>query len=158
MHGKRTQAGVTLMELLIVVAIIGIIAAIALPNLMSAADKAKQRSTMAQMKSIGNALETYMVDVNFYPISSSMQTLETLDPRNMGIEPSYMSNVPTTDGWGGPLYYGSDTQGVGDAYTITSYGKDRKPSSGSVGATKSFDCDIIYQSGNFTAHPEGAQN
>ncbi len=59
------QKGFTLIELLIVVAIIGIIAAIAIPNLLNAIDRGKQKRTMADMRSVGTAIESYAVDNNF---------------------------------------------------------------------------------------------
>ena len=66
---RRRQAGFTLIELLIVVAIIGLIAAIAIPNLRNAMNKAKQGRTLADMRTIGSALETYSIDNNLYPRS-----------------------------------------------------------------------------------------
>src|SRR6266704_329694 len=63
----RKEKGFTLIELLIVVAIIGIIAAIAIPNLLNAIDRGKQKRTMADERSIGTAVESYAVDNNFYP-------------------------------------------------------------------------------------------
>ena len=58
----KSKKGFTLIELLIVIAIIGIIAAIAIPNLLTALQKAKQKATMGDMKSIGTAVESYMTD------------------------------------------------------------------------------------------------
>ena len=58
----RKQHGFTLIELLIVVAIIGIIAAIVIPNLLNAVDRSKQKRTMADMRSVGTACESYSVD------------------------------------------------------------------------------------------------
>src|SRR5882762_1185179 len=63
----RKQKGFTLIELLIVVAIIGIIAAIAIPNLLNAIDRGKQKRSMADIRSLGTATESYAVDNNFYP-------------------------------------------------------------------------------------------
>ncbi|MBI3447802.1 MAG: prepilin-type N-terminal cleavage/methylation domain-containing protein, partial [Acidobacteria bacterium] len=72
MVGRKKTQGFTLIELLIVVAIIGIIAAIAIPNLLNAIDRGKQKRTMSDMRSVGTAVESYAVDNNFYPIQKSM--------------------------------------------------------------------------------------
>ena len=61
------KKGFTLIELLIVVAIIGILAAIAVPNFMNAQTRAKIARIMADHKAIGTALDTYRVDQNGYP-------------------------------------------------------------------------------------------
>ena len=67
---KRNNKGFTLIELLIVVAIIGIIVAIAIPNLLNAIQRAKQKRTMADMRSAGTAAEAYAVDFNHYPAAA----------------------------------------------------------------------------------------
>ncbi|MCK5220504.1 MAG: prepilin-type N-terminal cleavage/methylation domain-containing protein, partial [Candidatus Aminicenantes bacterium] len=59
---KMRRKGFTLIELLIVVAIIGIVAAIAIPNLLTAVQKSKQKATMGDMKAIGTAVESYVTD------------------------------------------------------------------------------------------------
>ncbi|NIM01008.1 MAG: prepilin-type N-terminal cleavage/methylation domain-containing protein, partial [Acidobacteria bacterium] len=64
---RSSDRGFTLIELLIVVAIIGIIAAIAIPNLLNAIDRGKQKRTMADLRSIGTAVEEYSVDNTVYP-------------------------------------------------------------------------------------------
>ena len=148
----RKQTGFTLIELLIVVAIIGIIAAIAIPNLLNAIDRGKQKRSMADMRSLGTSVESYAVDNNFYPIATSMAAVSGT---GLVIEPIYIKLAPTVDGWGGTYFYGSDAAG-GD-YTIMTYGKDKKASAGSKGATNDFDCDIIFQNGTFVAYPEGVQ-
>ncbi len=68
----RNSKGFTLIELLIVVAIIGIIAAIAIPNLLNAIDRGKQKRTMADMRSIGTAVESYAIDSNIYPVGGTL--------------------------------------------------------------------------------------
>ena len=67
---KRNKKGFTLIELLIVVAIIGIIVAIAIPNLLNAIQRAKQKRTMGDMRSAGTAAEAYAVDFNHYPAAA----------------------------------------------------------------------------------------
>ena len=62
----KKSAGFTLIELLIVVAIIGILAAIAVPNFMNAQIRAKVARTKGDLKAVATALETYRVDKNAY--------------------------------------------------------------------------------------------
>jgi len=64
----------TLIELLIVVAIIAILAAIAVPNFLEAQTRAKISRVKADFRTIGTALETYMVDQNHYPIGRAGTT------------------------------------------------------------------------------------
>lgn len=67
---KRLQ-GFTLIELLIVVAIIGILAAIAVPNFMNAQVRAKVARAESEMKSLQTALESFFIDNNGYPPMNS---------------------------------------------------------------------------------------
>ncbi len=64
------QKAFTLIELLIVVAIIGILAAIAVPNFLNAQIKARIARVEADHKAITTAMEAYMIDHNSYPIES----------------------------------------------------------------------------------------
>jgi type II secretion system protein G len=65
---KKSIKGFTLIELLIVVAIIGILAAIAIPNFLNAQVRSKVARTKADMRTIATGLETYAVDNNDYII------------------------------------------------------------------------------------------
>ena len=147
----RKERGFTLIELLIVVAIIGIIAAIAIPNLLNAIDRSKQKRTMADMRSAGTACEEYSIDNNYYPVATSQGNISTI---SNNLQPTYIKVVPSLDGWGWNIQYGSTTGGT--AYTIRSLGKDGTKN-GSTGATQDFNCDIIFQVGQFTAYPQGIQ-
>ena len=147
----RRQDGFTLIELLIVVAIIGIIAAIAIPNLLNAIDRSKQKRTMADMRSVGTACEEYSIDNNYYPVATTMGNVSVVQAV---LTPTYIKVVPTLDGWGWNVQYGS-TSG-GSAYTIRSWGKDGT-ANGVGGVTTDFTCDIIFQVGQFTAYPQGIQ-
>ena len=111
---KRNSKGFTLIELLIVVAIIGIIAAIAIPNLLNAIDRGKQKRSMADIRTIGTAVEEYAIDNNIYPIAATIGALEP------SIEPIYIRSSPTVDGWNNAIQVASITT----EYTVCSNGKD----------------------------------
>ncbi len=68
----KKRSGFTLIELLIVVAIIGILAAIAVPNFLEAQVRAKVARSQADMRTIATGLETYYVDHNMYPTPDQM--------------------------------------------------------------------------------------
>ena len=145
---KQGSKGFTLIELLIVVAIIGIIAAIAIPNLLNAIDRGKQKRSMADMRSIGTAVESYAVDNNVYPVAVTAVALQGL------VQPIYIKSMPTTDGW-------SNTFAVASAitqYTVTSFGRDGT-SQGCVASTitTGFDQDMCFANGQFIQYPQGTQ-
>jgi len=145
---RRRDKGFTLIELLIVVAIIGIIAAIAIPNLLNAIDRGKQKRTMADLRSIGTAVESYSIDHNFYPVAGNMGAMQPL------IEPLYIRTSPLSDGWNKPLLATSTLI----EYTVCSGGKDGGNCTGdSGGQTQSFNDSITFANGQFVQWPEGAQ-
>lgn len=82
----------TLIELLIVVAIIGILAAIAVPNFLNAQIRAKIARCEADQRSIGTALESYRLDRNGYPYGGA--TFATLGLDKLTSPTPYMSSLP----------------------------------------------------------------
>jgi len=172
---KRNNKGFTLIELLIVVAIIGIIVAIAIPNLLNAIQRAKQKRTMADMRSAGTAAEAYAVDFNHYPAAAatamvwpsglSTPTTSFGDPGvaahfNVQVAPTYIRVLPLVDGWSSwYLYKGSATANA-QHYAILSAGKDGSATGPNTGnfETTNFNEDIIFCDGQFLQYPAGAQN
>lgn len=140
--------------LFVILVIIGILAAIAIPNLLLAMDRSKQKRTMVEMRTIGTALEGYAADRKVYP---QPEVLE------QSLVPTYARELPLVDGWGRPMRYECRSvmnDGRCDLYSIGSSGKDgvfefESLSEYEPGATTSFNNDIIFADGNFVRYPGG---
>ena len=149
MVARRTNRdeGFTLVELLVVVAIIGIVAAIAIVALGNALDKSKQKATMADMRTVSKAIELYRVDHGFLPDAAG-----GLPPLVAVLIPYQTSVVPVADHWNNTLLYSNDVNGN---YSIECTGKDGIDGTNISTATRfNFDEDIVISNGLFSASPE----
>ncbi len=124
---KARQAGVTLIEMLVVVVIIGLFAALVAPKMMHRADEAKVTQARAQIANFMTALGTYHLDTSRYPTTE--QGLQALHVRPEGVEgwtgPYLQQEVPT-DPWNHPYVYKYPGD-HGDEPDIVSYGLDGQP-------------------------------
>ncbi len=151
---NRRKEGFTLIELLIVVAIIGVVAAIAIPNVLVAIQKGKQKSTIGDMKTIGNAIDAYRIALDMVPDGVDVGALVFL-------EPHFTKKVIRRDGWYQPWHYTcSGITSFPDHYSLGSGGKDGIFNW--AHATGDYFCititdfnnDIIFCEGQFTYGPK----
>lgn len=152
------------MELMIVVAIIGIISAIAVPNLLVAIQRAKQRRAMVDMKNIAQAWESRNTEVFRYNAAGASYdgagVATDLADVIAVLSPTYMKTVPMVDPWNNG-YVTYLERGLGDPlpaqkYAIISGGKDGKVDTTAIpGPITNYDCDIVYSNGTFLSYPDG---
>jgi type II secretion system protein G len=165
---RNRQRGFTLIELLIVVAIIGIIAALLIPNFLDALQKAKQKRTVADIRNIGTAAFSWLtdqvgaaaagaaatqIDLGSYT-SSSKSGYETV------LVPQYIQSIPQKDGWKNDYVYFLETTKVlkVNVMALASGGRDASVPSGTytVGAfdPTDYDQDIVWADGFFVRWPQ----
>jgi general secretion pathway protein G len=123
---QRTEQGFTLIEVMVVVVILGILAAIVVPRIMSRPDEARIVKAKQDLRAIAAALDLYKLDNFIYP--NTAQGLEALvtKPATLAAganwrSEGYLAKIPT-DPWGAPYQYLAPGQ-HGD-YDLYSLGAD----------------------------------
>ncbi|HVS12697.1 MAG TPA: hypothetical protein VMV46_02140 [Thermoanaerobaculia bacterium] len=153
--------------LLVGTAVLGVVAAITIPNFVDAREKAKQKRTIADVRTVGTAWMSWLTD---QVIGAEDST--ALGPGEISAEelrellvPVYISEVPASDGWGHPLELTLVESREGfelPTLRIRSPGRDGvfeavpdPEAPGSYDAID-YDRDIVWQDGFFIQFPGGA--
>lgn len=123
---KKTfkRNGFTLLELLVVVAIIGLLVSYVAPRYMGQLSSAEMRSAQAQLDAASKALEQFRLDAGRYPDESEGLTALVQAPANVtGWQGPYLKKTMPADPWGRPYLY----RVTGNRVSVLTLGKDGKP-------------------------------
>lgn len=147
--------------LVLAVVFLAILAAILVPNFLDALQKAKQKRTMADLRNLGTAIESYRADEGEAPPADSVSGLAEY------LVPEYIESLPESDGWQNPILYacwsddptvaGCTTyrlvsggrDGVFEQQDLEAYGEEAFPPT-------DYDRDLVLADGYFLRYPEGA--
>ncbi len=140
---RSGQSGVTLIEMMIVLVIIGIVAALVVPNVIGRPDEARVAVANADLRTISASLEMYRLDNRTYPTAAQGLAALSQMPVDAPVPPNwvaggYLPQVPT-DPWGNAYVYTID--GAAGGYVLLSYGADGQPGGDGV------DADVAHGNG-----------
>lgn len=132
----------------------GVVAAIAVPNYLTAMNKGKQKATMGDMVTISHAVKAYIADKGHAPKAKTMVELK------QELVPNYIKMLPCNDAWGHEFHYTAGMDGKAEAFCIGSGGKNgvfkgwQQSGFYTVTEVRHFDKDIIICNGAFTFGPK----
>ena len=121
----KDKRGFTLVELLVVMVIIGLLAALVGPRLFPKLGKGKQAAAKAQIELLGQALDQFRLDVGRYPTTQEGLNALMINPGIERWEGPYLKKTLPLDPWNRPYIYQSP--GTHGEYDIFSYGRDGSP-------------------------------
>jgi general secretion pathway protein G len=127
----RARSGFTLIEILVVIAVISLLAALVAPNVFRHVGTAKDAAARSQIEMLGAALDAYRLDNGRYPTTD--QGLEALweeptaEPRPSNWRGPYLRKAVPMDPWNSPYLYASPGELHANGYDIVTLGADGQP-------------------------------
>lgn len=122
----RADRGFTLLELLVVIVIIGLLAAYVGPRYFAQLGKSERGTAKAQIEGLSKALDTYRLDTGRYPTTEQGLNVLVVRPQDEAKwSGPYLQKAVPLDPWGKPYVYRSP--GQSDDFDLSSLGKDGQP-------------------------------
>jgi len=122
---KPDHRGFSLIELMVVMVIIGLLAALVAPRLFPKLGKGKQSAAKAQIELLSQALDQYRLDIGSYPSTQEGLNALMVNPGQEKWDGPYLKKNLPMDPWGNPYIY--QNPGTHGEYDLYSYGRDNKP-------------------------------
>jgi general secretion pathway protein G len=131
MSPPRLRSGFTLIELIVVIALIAVLAAVVAPNLLGKASEANRKSALVQLEKIASAVELYRLETGRYP-EEMIDLVEQPSGLDRWQGPYVRKRSQLLDPWGNAIVL--QVPGEKGAFDIISYGGDGQPGGEGDGA------------------------
>ena len=129
---REVEAGYTLTEMLVVIGIICLIAAVLTPGIMGQLGRARVKTAQLQLQTVAADVEAFRSDVGRYP--TQQEGLQSLLKEPSGVDgwtgPYARDAKALVDPWNRPLIYTADAEG--QSFTVKTFGADGKPGGSGV--------------------------
>jgi general secretion pathway protein G len=130
-RGSLSRAGLTLLELVVVIIVLGLLAAIVAPQILGRVSDARTTAAQTQVELFGTALDNYRLDNGAYPSSeqglAALRERPTRAPIPTNWRGPYLRKDVPLDPWGKPYIYRSPGERNVSGYDLMSLGRDGKP-------------------------------
>lgn len=128
---RSLRGGFTLIEILVVIVVISLLAALVAPNVFRHVGEAKAAAAKSQIEMLGAALDAYRLDNGRYPTTdqglNALWEEPTTEPRPTNWQGPYTRKAIPLDPWSHPYVYASPGQVHAKGYDLVSYGADGLP-------------------------------
>ena len=129
-HRLRARVGFTLLELVVVIIVLGLLAAIVAPQILGRVSDARTTAAQTQVELFGTALDNYRLDNGAYPTTeqglSALREKPTRAPVPTNWRGPYLRKEVPLDPWGKPYSYRSPGERNASGYDLMSLGRDGK--------------------------------
>ena len=130
-RARARRAGFTLLEVMVVVLVIGLLAALVGPQIFGRVSEAKTTTASAQLELLGVALDSYRLDNGFYPTTqqglAALRDKPTQSPVPANWRGPYLRRAVPLDPWGRAYLYRSPPEAGGTGFELRTLGADGDP-------------------------------
>ena len=130
-RSERTEAGLTLIEILVVIIVLGLLAGLVAPRIIGRVSEAKTATARTQIELLGVALDNYRLDNGSYPTTeqglAALRTRPTSEPRPRNWRGPYLQKDVPDDPWDRPYLYRSPGEINAGSYDLVTLGRDGQP-------------------------------